>query len=451
MSMQVQSLDVVAQPVVTDSPSNISFVAPFSGRVIHWSHFLQTTAHTGFFHHYGWVLLAADVLLFITLILTSQITSLYLGMAEKNGVVAPVMLTLSALQILAVQNRLGLYPGLGIPLIKRLQQRWSVSAAILFSSSLIVCMWHIQDGLIVLAMGIIYLLCAPLVEDICRSLLHAGGIWGKPVRLKGDPSDCRSMTLLLKQNWQLGLKPIVEASICDDVDSSTILSAHDLQLWPPAQSYTPTQPTYSMLQLRLKRLLDLTLTSIVAVLALPLVVVVAVFILIIDGRPIFYSQYRRGFKGKPIRIWKLRSMYKDSQKRLEILLENNIESAAEWYARYKLQNDPRILPFIGRFIRKYSIDELPQLYNVLKGDVTLVGPRVFVDYDLDAYSQEDLQLRQSVLPGITGLWQITIRSAGTNEDKIYYDRMYVQHRSFWLDLDILYRTVGVVLTGRGAV
>ncbi len=451
MSTQVQSLDVVAQPVVTDSPSSIPFVPPLSGRVLHWSHFLQTTAHTGFFHHYGWVLMAADVLLFIMLILTSQITSLYLGMAEKNGVVAPFMMGLSALQILVVQTRLGLYPGLGIPLAKRLQQRWSVSAAILLASSLIVCLWHVQDGLIVFAMGIIYLLCAPLVEDVSRSLLHAAGVWGKPVCLQGDPSDCRTMALLLKQNWQLGLKPVANLSPCNDFQPSVVLPVDGMQLWPPATPGYAPSPHHSMMQLRLKRLMDVTLTSIVALLTLPLIVVVALCILVIDGRPIFYSQYRRGLGGKPIRIWKLRSMYKDSQKRLEVLLENDIESAAEWYARYKLQNDPRILPFIGRFIRKYSIDELPQFYNVLNGDVSLVGPRVFVDYDLDAYSDDDLHLRQSVLPGITGLWQVTIRSSGTNEDKIYYDRMYVQHRSLWFDLDILYRTVGVVLTGRGAV
>lgn len=185
--------------------------------------------------------------------------------------------------------------------------------------------------------------------------------------------------------------------------------------------------------------------------ALPIMMVAALFIYLEDPGPVFYVQTRRGLNGKPVRILKLRSMYKDSQTRLEELLATNPDAAAEWYSHYKLSHDPRVLPGVGHFIRKYSIDELPQILSVLRGDLSLIGPRVFVDYDLAAFSPPELALRQSVLPGLTGLWQISVRSEGSNSDKVLYDLDYVRNWSLWQDLCILIKTIGVVIKGRGAV
>ena len=144
-------------------------------------------------------------------------------------------------------------------------------------------------------------------------------------------------------------------------------------------------------------------------------------------------------------------MYQDSDARLQQLLNSDADAAARWASHFKLKTDPRILPFIGGFIRLFSIDELPQLINVLKGEMSLIGPRIFVDYDLEVYTPSLLQVRQSVLAGITGLWQVSVRSDGDNADKVRYDTAYVRSWSLWQDIDILYRTVGAVLTGRGAV
>jgi lipopolysaccharide/colanic/teichoic acid biosynthesis glycosyltransferase len=200
----------------------------------------------------------------------------------------------------------------------------------------------------------------------------------------------------------------------------------------------------------LKRILDISFGLLAFVLALPVMAVAAALICMVDPGPVLYGQMRRGLHGQPLKIWKLRSMYQDSQPRLDRILQEDPAAAAEWATRFKLSKDPRILPVVGCFIRKFSLDELPQLWNVIRGDLSLVGPRVFVDYDLDVYSPEALRLRQSVMAGLTGLWQVSVRSDGDNRDKVRYDSAYVRNWSFWMDLDILYRTVGVVLTGRGA-
>ena len=202
---------------------------------------------------------------------------------------------------------------------------------------------------------------------------------------------------------------------------------------------------------QIKRGIDLSVGLIALILALPIMATAALFIYLKDPGPVFYAQTRRGLNGEPIRILKLRSMYKDSQAQLEKLLATDPDAAAEWYAHYKLSHDPRVLPGVGQFIRKYSIDELPQILSVLRGDLSLVGPRVFVDYDLAVFTPPELALRQSVLPGLTGLWQISVRSKGSNSDKVLYDLDYVRNWSLWQDLCILIKTIGVVIEGRGAV
>ena len=203
-------------------------------------------------------------------------------------------------------------------------------------------------------------------------------------------------------------------------------------------------------QRQMKRMIDLSVGLLALLLSLPLALLTAGAIYLADPGPVLFSHYRRGQYGKPVRIWKLRSMYLDSETRLTRLLTQDPLAASEWAEKHKLSRDPRVLPYIGHFIRRHSIDELPQLWAVVTGELSLVGPRVFLDYDLAIYTANELALRQSVPPGLTGLWQVTIRSHGTNSDKVRYDLAYVRYWSIWMDLDILYRTLGVVIGGRGA-
>lgn len=143
-------------------------------------------------------------------------------------------------------------------------------------------------------------------------------------------------------------------------------------------------------------------------------------------------------------------MRRDAEAQLEEQLEQNPGLRREWEASYKLKSDPRLIPVVGRFFRRFSIDELPQLWAVVKGDMSLIGPRPFPDYHVKQFSPAFLELRHRVRPGITGLWQVMVRSAGDISEQEGYDSYYIRNWSAWLDLYILTRTITAVASGRGA-
>jgi len=138
----------------------------------------------------------------------------------------------------------------------------------------------------------------------------------------------------------------------------------------------------------------------------------------------------------------------DADERLKKLLDSNPDLKAEWEQTYKLQNDPRITG-IGKILRRTSIDEFPQLFNILKGDMSIVGPRPIVDGEIEKYG-EDFNRVFSVTPGLTGLWQVSGRSDADYTDRVAYDVYYLQSWSVWLDLWIIFKTFGAVIKGKGA-
>jgi lipopolysaccharide/colanic/teichoic acid biosynthesis glycosyltransferase len=180
----------------------------------------------------------------------------------------------------------------------------------------------------------------------------------------------------------------------------------------------------------------------------PLLLSVALLILLYDGRPIIYGHYRVGRGGQLFRCLKFRTMVRDSQARLDELLRTDEAARLEWERDRKLTNDPRITP-IGRFLRKTSLDELPQLLNVLRGDMLLVGPRPITVAELEKYGRVRWHYL-STMPGVTGLWQVSGRNDLSYDERVNLDRLYVEHRSLWGDLVILFRTVKVVLSRDGA-
>jgi len=190
-------------------------------------------------------------------------------------------------------------------------------------------------------------------------------------------------------------------------------------------------------------------TALAILLALsPLLLSVALLILLYDGRPIIYGHYRVGRGGQLFRCLKFRTMVRDSQARLDELLRTDEAARLEWERDRKLTNDPRITP-IGRFLRKTSLDELPQLLNVLRGDMLLVGPRPITVAELEKYGRVRWHYL-STMPGVTGLWQVSGRNDLSYDERVNLDRLYVEHRSLWGDLVILFRTVKVVLSRDGA-
>jgi lipopolysaccharide/colanic/teichoic acid biosynthesis glycosyltransferase len=198
-----------------------------------------------------------------------------------------------------------------------------------------------------------------------------------------------------------------------------------------------------------KRILDCAVCLPLMVISAPLIALAAVVIKLVDAGPAFYSQVRIGARGERFRILKMRTMYRDADARLRSYLDRHPAARAEWEEYVKLRDDPRILPVVGRFLRKTSIDELPQLWNVLRGDMSLVGPRPFSDNDLPHYDRKFLALRETVRPGVTGMWQVFARG-GDVKSKEVLDTFYLRNWSLRLDLLILLRTPLALLRTQGA-
>jgi len=197
-----------------------------------------------------------------------------------------------------------------------------------------------------------------------------------------------------------------------------------------------------------KRVMDGVLAFAAFLAFLPAFVVIPALIKLTSRGPVFYRQRRLGRDGREFRIWKFRSMYVDADERLKAILVSTPAAAKEWERTFKLSHDPRVTP-LGRLLRKTSLDELPQLFNVIAGDMALIGPRPIVDDEVRHYGGA-YRVFSSVRPGITGLWQVSGRSDTGYDRRVALDTYYVLNWSPWLDLWILLRTVFAVSFMRGA-
>lgn len=193
-----------------------------------------------------------------------------------------------------------------------------------------------------------------------------------------------------------------------------------------------------------KRTIDTVLAAVLILMLLPLLLLITGLIAL-DGHAPIYRQRRVGRGNSEFVLWKFRSMVPDADAKLADYLDANPAAAAEWHDRQKLAHDPRITP-VGRILRKTSLDELPQLWNVVKGDMSLVGPRPYLTTQKDLYpGKSGPRLR----PGLTGLWQVEARNLSSFADRFLYDTRYEETASFWLDCSILAKTAAVVLKGTG--
>ena len=349
----------------------------------------------------------------------------------------------------------------------------------------------------------------PLIgEGVVRSVLTRLGFWGVPSVVLGAGPIGQQVVRILQQAPELGLRPVgffddrhaspggtpsrvldlpILGSIADSANYSGVidtaivtttaaqetLDAGALQLGyrdiivVPDLRELPTLWVRSRdlngligLQMRrnlllrrnrlLKQTTDYLIARPLALVSAPVIAVLALWIMAVSGGSPFYAQLRAGKGGRAIKVWKLRTMFADAEARLEQHLAAHPEARQEWNRYFKLSDDPRILPGIGRFLRRTSLDELPQIVNVLRGEMSLVGPRPFPKYHLDRFDQSFQALRSSVIPGITGLWQVSARSDGDLEVQQALDTYYIRNWSVWIDFYILSRTLGAVLGGRGA-
>lgn len=403
----------------------------------------------------------------------------------------------------------GLYPGYGLAAVERIRRK--VQVTFLLFLALIAWEWLFlregwSRGVLGLALGYALLL-VPLFAALAREVLVRRGVWGVPVVILGAGKSGALVANRLCADPVLGLRPMgfldddpgkwgleVEglpvlggmglaqdlaqrglrhavlaipgagreklARFLQELPFPHILLVPDLfgvqSLWVSSRDLAGVlalEVKKNLLLRRnrlLKRALDYLLGVPLFLLSLPLIGLLALWVKRVSPGPAFYTQEREGYGGRTIRVWKLRTMYPDAEARLARYLEENPAAREEWERFFKLKNDPRVLPGVGHFLRRTSLDELPQLWNVLKGEMSLVGPRPFPRYHLEKFSEEFRRLRRSVLPGLTGLWQVSARSEGDLEVQEALDTYYIRNWSLWLDLYILARTVWVVLTRKGA-
>lgn len=198
----------------------------------------------------------------------------------------------------------------------------------------------------------------------------------------------------------------------------------------------------------LKQIVEFLLAVTVSVFLLPLFLVLTLLVKLSSPGPVLYTAKRLGRGGKNIRVLKFRTMYTNADAKLEQMLEEDPEKKKEWEQDFKLRNDPRITP-IGKFLRATSLDELPQFWNVLRGDMAVIGPRPIIEKEVARYG-ESYKLRLRVKPGITGLWQVSGRNETDYRHRVMLDMYYIMNWSLWMDYYIFFKTIFIVITRRGA-
>lgn len=231
--------------------------------------------------------------------------------------------------------------------------------------------------------------------------------------------------------------------------ADSILSGSQARVWhtpprvPARSAYLPRRSTYSAV----KRLVDITGALAIGLVFSPLILVIAVRLGLEDG-PVLFRHRRIGQGGKVFDCLKFRTMVPHAEQILRELLERDPSARAEWLRDHKLRHDPRVTR-LGRFLRRTSLDELPQLWNVIRGEMSLVGPRPIVREEMLRYGRY-LQAYLAAKPGVTGLWQVTGRNDTDYHRRVVMDTYYVRRQTMLMDVGILFKTVKVVLWGHGA-
>jgi exopolysaccharide production protein ExoY len=202
----------------------------------------------------------------------------------------------------------------------------------------------------------------------------------------------------------------------------------------------------------IKRTFDILFSLCALIIGLPIFLVLAAIVKFSSPGPIFYCSLRIGRKGQLFKFWKFRSMHSDADQRLEVILKSNPELLQEWQQYFKLKVDPR-LTRIGSFLRKTSLDEIPQFWNVLIGDLSVVGPRPYLPREVDTIQKilgKEIEKMFSVRPGLTGIWQTSGRNKLTFEERVRLDVKYVDKRSFLFDMRLIAKTIPILLFRKGA-
>ncbi len=406
--------------------------------------------------------------------------------------------------------RMRLYPGFGLGgarELRRLTLKTSVVYAVVCWTALFLFGDLGMSPVLFLASWAASVALVPIARALVRGLLSRCEWWGEPVIVLGAGRLGRTVVNKLSWNPDLGLRPIaflddngclVGTEVCglpvagplsmaprfasprirraiiamrsvSDEDLAEILDTHlgafrevsivgeapeiDGQVVSSREicgllAFETRKRLPVTVCRQIKRAVDIALILAGAVVVVPLMALIALLVKLDSRGPVFYSQRRVGLGGRTFHAFKFRTMVEDAEERLREYLEDDLEASLEWERSHKLQHDPRVTR-VGRLLRNLSLDELPQLWNVLRGEMSLVGPRPIVEEEIAKYD-EDFVHYSAFRPGLTGLWQVSGRNDTTYEERVALDACYVRNWSIWLDLHILVRTVSIVLNGKGA-
>ncbi len=411
---------------------------------------------------------------------------------------------------IGLRSLLGLYPGYGLDSVERLRRHFYSVFATLAVMAIIGL--EVGRGTILSPeLGLMFLgllVTAPLVRYITMKQLRAFGLWGKPVIILTYRGAGAEFLRLLEDEWGQGYRPValfdsnlVPAGM--DIDEGSFVGAlvdavkygreRRIDTIFFAMPYTRREQLASMVRQasenfrhvlivpnlngvtnsavmardlagtfaveikhnlldpwaqRLKRTLDVLGAGIGGILISPLLLAIIVLIKLDSPGPVFYGHQRLGAQNRSFCCWKFRTMYTDAGSVLAGWLQDNPGLRAEWEQNHKLRNDPRVTR-VGRLLRKTSLDELPQLWNVLLGEMSLVGPRPIVEAEVPKY-EEAYELYCRIRPGMSGLWQVSGRSDTDYGERVEMDSYFVRNWSVWLDVIILARTIKIVLLSKGA-
>jgi Undecaprenyl-phosphate galactose phosphotransferase WbaP len=406
---------------------------------------------------------------------------------------------------------LGLYPGYGLDSVERLRRHvYSVCATVAILAVLAVSfqIGDLLSRLMLLLTFLGLLFVTPFTQYVARRELKRLKLWGKPVIVLGYANTGTQSVDLLEREWGLGYRPVslfdthltpagetfrataYADTLAEAIDvgrrgkidtcifatpytrreqlADMVRTASDafqhIVLIPNLRGVTNSavvardlsgtlalevkQNLLNPWAKRLKRALDLFGAVVGGLIISPLLFTIAVLIKLDSPGPVLFGHRRLGARDKHFLCWKFRTMHADAERGLNEYLQRHPSLQAEWEKNHKLRDDPRVTR-IGRFLRKTSADELPQLWNVLRGEMSLAGPRPIVDAEVSKY-EKDYELYRRIRPGMSGFWQVGGRSEVDYKVRVVMDSYYVRNWSVWLDIIILARTVKIVLFGRGA-
>lgn len=408
-------------------------------------------------------LLAADVMAVgIAWLACKSIVMLMFGNTIAPGWGALISISIVYPVMLQTQN---LYPGLLVSPAQELQRIFT--AALMASLGFVVASFVYRDFELfhvpIRVLNFLLLVgCGMMGRMMVREALRNVVWWKQEVLVVGERSDCQMVRQWLEKNGQLGLAAADRVSVIsgnailatwgrrDGQQISRFRNMWHVEYFGRHPHVTRFQKNFllSPVHMITKRVFDVVVIVLASPVVLPVMVVLGVLVKLSSRGPVFYGQVRTGKNGRTFRAWKFRSMVPDADHVLENCLAQDPAMRVQWDKDHKLKNDPRVTG-VGRLMRKTSLDELPQLFNVLRGEMSLVGPRPIVDQEIGKYAQRYV-CYQSVPPGITGLWQINGRNNTTYEERTAFDEVYACNWSVWFDLYILICTVKTVLRCEGA-